>query len=943
MIKRSGTNSLFNKLFPLQADFELLTDKQRRRLQIIWVGLAIFLAFMLFVVLLFLTSRTPDIVVPQTAILNTAPAVKNSAPAQPFELKGTANSAVDPNVDVIAGTVTNDSNFINIKLQVAGNIVQDSSLPQLTVYQIGFDTDLDASTGFQLNSDTIGAEYLADFDSKGNSVLLHWVQDQARFESISGLEVTQLNNNTLDFQIARASLSYPSQVNMALLSNDGGSKNQSFLPASSFANYQITTPDQANQPDPQPLWPYTISTSQTAINNSIELRQAANSALAPNFDVTDATIVIDSNTLTATLKVAGTIDTKSVTKASVAYYQLLLDTDNYSQDESQRLGFDANYVVDQDANGFNSILKWNTDIGNFEGVSGLQTTINGNTLIFVLPLSSIGNPSTIAFAFAAFDTRVSQQNYLPDHSYASISTFINAYFLTNTLPAPTADQAIQLSNTNLQIADGYLNATLQTAQALDTTKSNGSYYQLLLGQTLTQTLVLTDTTDTTALPANVLEPNLQVFYKIVFTPGQSASQAQLYSWSNQAQTFQPVQIIVASVNANTVALKIPLSAIGGGLIGYYFQTYNPQDGFNQLLPQNQPKQLLIPGSAHQMLVASSDITASNLLVNQVTLDSTATGVNFSVQDAPNQAKTTNLTFWIDSDLDPTTGQQNLHPALGVDYMLKYSPTLDSSHIQIYAYNQNQKTMNLVEVVPAQLNTSNNQLTFELPYDPDTLSLASDFNMVVQASSAVSNQTQSLPASAQDYARIDFQRQETTQTISVQASASNSDSNLQQFTLNFDGFYLSGSLAVAKLQTASDQTNYSINMAVYALDPKSTTPKLSTNYYLINYDPQVNRATLQRWSNDERNYQIVTQLDTVLDRQNNKIEFKFPYSLLGQPYYINYVVSAKQGNIVQTMPAFNGNNNSNNSDFFTVQQSSAIFYFKNSLQNSSFVMKQNAGQ
>lgn len=945
MIKRSGFNSLFNKLFPLQSDFELLTNTQRRRLQITWVGLAIFLAALLFLVLLVLTSRTPDIVIPETATLVTTPAAQNAAPNQPVELKTAALSTINPDVDVIAGNIQSDSNYINITFQVAGNIIHDPSLPQLTVYQVGFDTDLDATTGFLMNSIGIGAEYLADFDSKGNVVLLHWVQNESRFESVPGAEVKQLNNNTLAFSVARASLGYPSQVNMVLLSNDGGSKNQSFLPTSSFVHYQLAQANQSTQPNPQSLWPYTVSTSQNNATNTIEIRQAADKTLNPDFDITYGKVIVDSSTLTATLQVAGKIENSAAAKPGAAFYQLLLDTDGNPKNNFgiDRLGLGAEYLADQDSNGFSSILQWDSDNLSFSGVGGLHTHINGNTLTYVMPLSSIGNPTSISFAFTASDTRSSQQNYLPDRSHATISTVINASTLTNTTKAASSDQSLQLTNTNLQIGDGYLNATLQTASPLDATNSSNSSYQLLIGKILTQTTTLTDTT---ALPANVIEPGLQVFYKLVFTPSQTSSQVQLYSWLEQSQSFKAVQILTATVQSNKIAFNVPLSAIGSGLVGYYFQTYNPQDGFNQLLPQNKPAQLLIPGSKHQMLLASTDITASNSLVTQVTLDSMATGVDFSVQSRPNQAKTTDLTFWIDSDRDSSTGQQGLHSALGVDYMLKYSPTLDPAHVQIFSYDQTQKTMKLLEIVPAQFDAATNSLKFELPYSPDTLNLAASFNMAVYASSATTNQTQLIPASSQDYARIDFQRQETSQNLTAQPQ-SKPNLSLKQFAFNFDGFYLTGDFSLAKLLASTDTTTYSVNLAAYAPDANASDPqpttKLVPTYFTISYNPQLNRATLQRWSDSDQRYQIVTQLDSTLNQQNNSVEFKLPYSLLGQPYFVNYIVSVQNGNNVQNLPAFNAASSNSSSDFFTVQQPTATFYFKNSLQNSSFDMKQNAGQ
>ncbi len=938
MIRPSKTNFVLDKLFPSPPTYGQLKPAQQQRLQIIWSGVAIFLAALVFLGLLLLTKN--ETTLPLSITPPSAPTAQNTAPGQPLELKIAAKDfKTDPNLTVVAGKVASDSNLLTVRLEVGGQIVKNSS--NLIVYQVAFDTDQDSSTGFQYPHAGVGAEYLADFDSQGNGLLLHWLSIEHRFETIvGGISQKQLDAKTLFFEVSRAALGFPTELNMVWLAADNQNKIQTFLPESGYVHYKLAAQGLAAAADVRPLWPLTLNYSQTRQANSVELRQTPNAALNPDYDIVYARVIFDATIITATMQVAGKIETQPTNRAGVAYYQLLLDTDNSSRGNFSinRLGLDAKYLADYDSNGFSSILHWLPKSANFEGVSGLLTSVSANTITFTLSLATIGNPTSINFAFVAQDNRLSQQNYLPDLASALLISP-----LSNVASAGSAAD----NSLNLEAKDGFLNVTLKAATPIDFSSQSQASYQLLLGNPLTQTTALTTTA---IIPNNVIAPQLQVYYKVVYTPNLSTTKAQLWGWSEQNQAFENLQSLEATAQGDTLGLKVPLTVIGSGPVGYYLQTYSPQNGSSTLFPQSAPGRLLLPGSSHFTLtpaLAQDSSTISTTLISQVDLQNNSTATAFSLKTtqpipaAISPVDYTSFQFWIDQDANPQTGLVGLHPALGIDYLLKFDSRLDTKQVQVYNYDKTTKGLVLIQVVPAQVGTDRRQLSFELP---SGLLNGDNFRLVVYASMPAANLTQMLPAGGQNFAQINFQTPTNAQTLTSANGISGGPAwlDLKTFGLKYDNFFVKGDFSLAALPQAGDRANYTINLTAYTSDPKAsvTTAKFLPTYYVINYDTELDRAILKRWSDSSQTYELVSQVDRVLNGSQNTIELRLPYTLLGQPSYVTYVagVGSQTSNII--LP----DSGNAASAVPTLNQSVATFYFKSPTTNSFSAltnMKQNS--
>lgn len=936
MIRPSKYNFVLDKLFPSQPAYTQLKPAQQQRLQIIWSGAAIFLAVLVFLGLLLLTKNETNL--PLSVIPPSTPAAQNTVPGQPLELKIAAKDfKTDPNLTVIAGKVESESNFLTVRLEVGGQIVKNST--NLIVYQVAFDTDQDSSTGFQYPHAGVGAEYLADFDSKGNGLLLHWLAIEHRFETIEGgVSQKQLDAKTLIFEVSRAALGFPTELNMLWLGADNQNKIQTFLPENGYVHYKLSPQGLAAAAEVRPLWPLTLNYTQTERANSVELRQSASAALNPDYDIVYAKVVFDATTITATIQVAGKIETQPTNKAGVAYYQLLLDTNSSSKGNFSvsRLGLDAKYLADYDSNGFNSILHWLPKSTSFEGVNGLLTNVSTNTLTFTLPLANIGNPNSISFGFVAQDNRLAQQNYLPDLSSALLNSPLNTANATISNTTTTADKSLQISTVNLEAKDGFLNLTLKTAAPIDFSSQSQASYQLLLGSPLTQTTALTATV---IISNNVIAPQLQVYYKVVYTPGRSATEAQLWGWSEQNQAFEKLQSLAVTVQGDTLGLKVPQAVIGSGPIGYYLLTYDPQNGFSTLSPQSAPGYLLLPGSSHFTLtpaLAQGSSAISPTLISQVDLQNNNSALAFTLkatQPIPSTASSVDYTsfqFWIDQDSNPQTGLVGLHPTLGIDYLLKFDSRLSTEQVQVYNYDQTTKGLVLVQIVPAQVGADRKQLSFELP---SGLLNSSSFRLVVYANMPAANLTQLLPAGDQDFAQLNFQIPTNAQTLTSTSSSSDGPAwlDLKTFGLKYDNFFVKGDFGLAALPQAGAKANYIINLTAFAPDPKASvvTSKFSPTYYVISYDTELDRAVLKRWSDSSQTYKLVSQVDRVLDGSQNTIELSLPYTLLGQPTYVTYIAGLNSQTSTKTLPG----SSTAAGAVPTLNQSVATFYFKSPTTNS----------
>jgi hypothetical protein len=950
MIKSLVAFSWLDKLFPTQASYTELTTSQQQRLKIIWSSVAILLALLVFLALLFVLNTPTPATTPIKNVVQTA-TYQSTTPGQTLEFKAPTplNAQLDPNFTVVSGKVESDANYITFSMQIAGQLVTNGSINQ--VYQVGIDTDLDGNTGYLMPQVGIGAEYIADLDAKGNAVLLHWLSAEHVFQPIVGMTEQQIGTNQIIFIVPRAALGFPTAVNLTFLAADQGKTQTSFLPETGFVHYQLPLQGLASASTATPIWPFSLNYGHNAGVNSVELTQAVDSKLNPDFDITDAKLSSDGITLTVTIQVAGKIVADSSSKAGQQLYQVFLDTDNDSTDNlvDTRLGLGSEYIADYDANGFNSILGWQADSDSFIGVAGLHTDISNNKLTYTIPLQSLANPTTIRFSLAGIDNRANQHNYLPDHSAASLDTGLAeaagaGVVLTNNSSALTtadsADANLVVNKANFIVKDGVLVATLKTAAPLSSSNLPTASYQVWLGKTITETETLTNTFTTNA--SNLLVPNLQVYYKIIFTP--ASQTAALFSWSDRTQAFEYTQAIAYTAQQDSIELQIPLATIGTGAVGCYIETFNSSDGFGFSLPPTTPQPLFLAGSAKYVLQANPtlsnlSIPLTNTLVTDVTLQRNIADVSFAVnfaqpvQTNSNLANYSKLQFWLDSDADPQTGAATLQAGLGVDYLIKYDQRLDSQQAQLYKYDTSTQSMLLLAQLPLHFSADHKHVDFIVPLSKVNLNR---FFIAVHADAPIFNQSQVLPRIARGFAIVDFQYAQSSQLLEAPVGPNSSSSgeaytDLKQFELGYDNFFVKGRFTLAGLPTSGVKAVYTVNLAAFTTDPHTTSSfEDSITYYVLSYDTVLDRGVLERWDGSKASYEFVSQIDRTLDTQHNILELRVPYSLLAYPNYSYYNASITTATGTVSLPVVGSDS----------QQQIAAFAFKNPISNLREVMKQN---
>jgi hypothetical protein len=951
MIKSLAAFSWLDKLFPTQASYTELTTSQQQRLKIIWASVAIFLVLLVFLaLLLFFKTTIPS----TTSLKNVAPTAiyQNTTPGQTLEFKATTplDPQSDPNFTVVSGKVESDANSITFSMQLAGQILTNGDLNQ--VYQVGIDSDLDPTDGYLIPQVGLGAEYIADLDAAGNAVLLRWVNTEHIFQPVLGLTQKQIGNNQLVFVVSRAALGFPKAINIAFLASDQRTTHASFLPSTGFAHYQLPLQGLDHSSEAISVWPFNISYSQNAGVNSVELTQAVDPKINPDFDITNAKLSSDGTNLTVTLQVAGKIVADPTLKSGQQLYQLLLDTDENSTNNliDPRLGLGSEFIADYDGNGFNSILRWLADSDTFAGVGGLHTDINGNKLTYIIPLQSLDNPATIRFSIAVIDNRSNQHNYLPDHSAASLDTglAIPADVVLTSSPttaatANPADASLIVTKANFVVKDGLLVATLKTAAPFSSSNLATASYQVWLGQPITQTDILTNTVRPNI--NNALVPNLRVYHKIIFTPANQT--ATIFSWSEKTQAFEYTQAIEYTAQQDSIELQLPLTIVGTGAVSCYIETFNPSDGFGFSLPSSTPQPLFLAGSAKYVLQASptfsnSNIPLTNTLVTAVTLQHNMSNISFAVDFAqPVQtdfslANYSKLQFWFDSDADPQTGATNLQVGLGVDYLIKYDQRLDSQQAQLYKYDTSSKSMLLFAQLPLQFSADRKHLDFILPLSKVNLNR---FYMAVHAEAPTFNQSQILPGIERGFAIIDFQHAQSSQVLKAPVDPKSANSgeayaDLTQFELSHDNFFVRGRFALAGLPTPGVKAVYTINLATFNTDLPTTDhsdSKKTPTYYVLSYNTLLDSGVLERWDETKASYEFVSQIDRTLDTQHNVLELRVPYSVLKYPDYSYYSVSVTTATgTAVSLPRVG----------FDTQQQVAAFSFKNPSSNLGLVMKQN---
>ena len=141
MIKSLVAFSWLDKLFPTQASYTELTTSQQQRLKIIWSSVAILLALLVFLALLFVLNTPTPATTPIKNVVQTA-TYQSTTPGQTLEFKAPTplNAQLDPNFTVVSGKVESDANYITFSMQIAGQLVTNGSINQ--VYQVGIDTEL---------------------------------------------------------------------------------------------------------------------------------------------------------------------------------------------------------------------------------------------------------------------------------------------------------------------------------------------------------------------------------------------------------------------------------------------------------------------------------------------------------------------------------------------------------------------------------------------------------------------------------------------------------------------------------------------------------------------------------------------------------------------------------------------------------------------------------